>query len=103
MRTISVYKLMQILLREDARSIYPALIINKLEDKILEKKIYLSDSANSFDEMEMEYPELVKVTSTEIQIKDVSEFKQKLNYRLRYVEDRELDKLVTKTWKTIKM
>lgn len=101
MKQLTAYKLMQILLKEDARSIYPAAKINRFEDAILGKRVYCSVDAYSFDEMEMEYPELVKVTRTEIQIHDVAEFRQKLNYRLRFTDDRELEELVVETWRTM--
>ena len=101
MKRLTTYKLMQILLKEDARSEYPAYKINKLEDAILSKRISFDIDSYSLDEMEMEYTGFVKVSRTKIEIKDIRGFIQRLDIRLRYAEDRELEKIVVEAWRTL--
>ncbi len=101
MKTLTTYKLMQILLKEDMQIMYEAYKINLLEEALINKHINCMLDAYSFDEMESEYSEWVKLSNTEIHISNPQQFVQKLNMRLRYVSDRELEETVIETWEKL--
>lgn len=101
MKTLTAYKLMQILLKEDMQPMYEAYRINLLEEALISKHISCLFDAYSFDEMECEYPELVKLSNTQIRISNPQQFIQKLDMRLRYVRDVELEEIVIETWETL--
>ena len=101
MKTLTTYKLMQILLKEDMQLMYEACKINLLEEALINKHINCMLDAYCFDEMECEYPELVSLSKTEIHISNPQQFMQKLDMRLRYVNDEDLEKMVIETWATL--
>lgn len=92
---------MQILLKEDMQLMYEAYKINLLEEALLSKHINCMLDAYSFDEMESEYSEWVRLSNTKIYISNPQQFMQKLDMRLRYVSDRELEKTVIETWEKL--
>lgn len=101
MKTLTTYKLMQILLKEDMQLMYEAYKINLLEEALISKHINCMLDAYSFDELECEYSEWVRLSNTEIHISNPQQFMQKLDTRLRYVRDVELEETVIETWEKL--
>lgn len=101
MKTLTTYKLMQILLKKDMQIMYEAYKINLLEEALICKHINCMLDAYSFDEMECEYSECVRLSKTKIHISNPQQFKQKLDMRLRYLNDVELEETVIETWEKL--
>lgn len=104
MRTYSAIQLLQVLVENNKTNYYrfSAKRINLLERKLLSKNIICDFTKDAFMLLEYEFGENIYLTDNELIVKNPIEMKEILNREVRFIQDKEVDKIVLESWKAKK-
>ena len=100
MKELTAQRLIQILLKQDSglKAISSRDII-RLKYRLMEQSIQASLTSADFRELSHSYPMFVSVSETSVCIHEGRRFKQILERRLIYSQDKEVDQIVIEIWK----
>jgi len=100
MKELTAQRLIKILLEQNSGlKTIESRDVARVRRGLMDKPIRTALASSDFMEVSYAYPTFVHVTETRITIQDGRRFKQVLERRLVYSQDKDLEQIVIKVWK----
>lgn len=100
MKELTAQRLIQILLKQNSRlRVISSCDIIRIKYGLVEQAIQTSLTSADFRELSHSYPAFISVSETSVSIRKGQQFRQILERRLAYSQDKEVDRIVIEIWK----
>lgn len=100
MKELTAQRLIKVLLEQNSNlKTIQSCDIARIRHGLMDMSIRVSLTSLDFREMSCAYPTFINITETSIIIRNGRHFKQILEQKFVYSQDKELDRIVVKIWK----